>query len=70
MDGWSTFRPYSFPAISLATAAWVTSASSNTFFVDVEGTLSDPAVQNALKGISEEAATLRVLGNYEAQTDK
>lgn len=40
------------------------------FFVDVEGTLSDPAVQNALKGISEEAATLRVLGNYEAQTDK
>ena len=27
-------------------------------------------VQNALKGISEEAATLRVLGNYEAQTDK
>ena len=33
-------------------------------------TLSDPAVQNALKGISEEAATLRVLGNYEAQTDK
>jgi chorismate mutase/prephenate dehydratase len=34
------------------------------------GTLSDPAVQNALKGISEEAATLRVLGNYEAQTDK
>ena len=40
------------------------------FFVDVEGTLSDPAVQNALKGISEEAANLRVLGNYEAQTDK
>ena len=36
------------------------------FFVDVEGNLSDPAVQNALKGIAEEAATLRILGNYEA----
>ena len=40
------------------------------FFVDVEGNLSDPAVQNALKGIAEEAATLRILGNYEAQTEK
>ncbi len=34
------------------------------FFVDLEGSLSDPAVQNALKGISEEAARLRILGNY------
>ena len=34
------------------------------FFVDVEGNLSDPAVSNALRGISEEAAFLRVLGNY------
>ena len=40
------------------------------FFVDVEGNLSDPAVQNALKGIAEEAATLRILGNYEAKTEK
>ena len=40
------------------------------FFVDVEGNLSDSAVQNALKGIAEEAATLRILGNYEAQTEK
>lgn len=36
------------------------------FFVDVEGNLDDPAVQNALRGIKEEAAFMRVLGNYEA----
>lgn len=36
------------------------------FFVDVEGNLDDPAVQNALRGIREEAAFLRVLGNFEA----
>ena len=34
------------------------------FFVDVEGNLSEPAVENALRGIKEEAAFLRVLGNY------
>lgn len=34
------------------------------FFVDVEGSLGDAAVQNALKGISEEAVSMRVLGNY------
>lgn len=34
------------------------------FFVDIEGRLDDPAVNNALKGIAEESATLRVLGNY------
>ena len=36
------------------------------FFVDVEGNLDDPAVQNALRGIKEEAAFMRVLGNFEA----
>ncbi len=34
------------------------------FFVDVEGNIEDPAVKNALRGISEEAKVLRVLGNY------
>lgn len=34
------------------------------FFVDIEGRLDDPAVNNALRGIAEEAAGLRILGNY------
>ena len=34
------------------------------FFVDIEGNLEDPAVRNALRGIQEESAYLRVLGNY------
>lgn len=34
------------------------------FFVDVEGNLSDTAIQNALRCISEEAANMRILGNY------
>lgn len=34
------------------------------FFVDVEGFLGDAAIQNALKGISEEAVSMRILGNY------
>ncbi len=34
------------------------------FFVDVEGNLDEPAVQNALRGIKEEAAFMRVLGNF------
>lgn len=34
------------------------------FFVDAEGSLSDASIQNALKGIAEEAVTLRILGNY------
>lgn len=34
------------------------------FFVDFEGNLSDPGVRNALYGISEEAISLKVLGNY------
>lgn len=34
------------------------------FFVDVEGNLSDIAIQNALYTISSEAANMRILGNY------
>lgn len=34
------------------------------FFVDVEGNLSDIAIQNALRSVSEEAANMRILGNY------
>lgn len=35
-----------------------------SFFIDVTGNLMDPAVKNALKGIREEAADFRILGNY------
>ena len=34
------------------------------FFVDFDGNLWDSAVQNALKGLKEEARKLRILGNY------
>ncbi len=34
------------------------------FFVDIEGRLDDPEVSNALKGLAEETAGLRILGNY------
>lgn len=34
------------------------------FFVDIEGRLDEPAVANALKGVFEEAANVRILGNY------
>lgn len=34
------------------------------FFVDIEGNLSDASIQNSLKSISEEAANMRILGNY------
>lgn len=34
------------------------------FFVDLEGNLGDASIQNALKGISEEALNMRILGNY------
>ena len=34
------------------------------FFVDVEGSLSDPAMQNALTGIAQEAVSMRILGCY------
>lgn len=34
------------------------------FFVDLEGNLNDEAVQNALTGLSEEANSIQILGNY------
>ena len=34
------------------------------FFVDIEGNLSDGAVKNALRGLREEAVSMKVLGNY------
>ena len=34
------------------------------FFIDFEGNLNDPAVRNALRGMREEARSLKVLGNY------
>lgn len=34
------------------------------FFVEIEGNLQDPGVQNALHGIQEEATTCRILGNF------
>lgn len=36
------------------------------FFIDFDGRISDPAVQNALTGIREEASRLKVLGCYKA----
>ncbi len=34
------------------------------FFIDFEGSLSDSAVRNALRGLREEAKMLRILGSY------
>lgn len=34
------------------------------FFVDFEGNLADSAVKNALRGLRDEAANMRILGNY------
>lgn len=34
------------------------------FFVEFEGKLTDGAVQNALKGLKEEASAVKLLGNY------
>ena len=34
------------------------------FFVDFEGNLADGAVKNALRGLREEARSLKILGNY------
>lgn len=34
------------------------------FFVELEGKLSDGAVQNALKGLVEESNSVKILGNY------
>lgn len=38
------------------------------FFVDFEGNLDDSAVRNALRGIEQESARLRILGNYESKS--
>lgn len=34
------------------------------FFIDFDGNMADPAVKNAIRGLREEARTLRILGNY------
>lgn len=34
------------------------------FFVDFEGNLADGAVKNAIRGLREEAKSLKILGNY------
>lgn len=34
------------------------------FFIDIEGNLDEPSVQNALRGIREEAKSMRILGNF------
>ncbi|MGN0369740.1 MAG: prephenate dehydratase [Butyrivibrio sp.] len=34
------------------------------FFVDFDGNLAEPGVRNALRGISEESNTMKLLGNY------
>ncbi len=34
------------------------------FFVDIDGSLADTAVKNALKGLQKEALNLKILGNY------
>ena len=34
------------------------------FFIDFEGTFEDTAVQNALRGLSEETTSLKILGTY------
>jgi chorismate mutase/prephenate dehydratase len=34
------------------------------FFVDFEGNIDDAPVMNALRGIQEEAISIKLLGNY------
>jgi chorismate mutase/prephenate dehydratase len=34
------------------------------FFIDIEGSLEDSAVKNALRGLREEAKMMKILGNY------
>lgn len=34
------------------------------FFVDIEGNLGDPSIQNAIRSVSEETTNMRILGNY------
>lgn len=36
------------------------------FFMDVEGNLDEPSVQNALRGVREEAKSMRILGNFKS----
>ena len=40
------------------------------FFIDFEGNLADSAVINALRGLREEAASLRILGNYRVSREQ
>lgn len=37
------------------------------FFVDVSGNINDPAIQNAVRGLSQEAIRFRILGNYKTR---
>ena len=37
------------------------------FFVDLTGNINDPAIQNALRGLSQEAVNFRILGNYRSR---
>lgn len=34
------------------------------FFIDIEGNLSDASVKNALRGLRDEAKSMKILGNY------
>jgi len=34
------------------------------FFIDFEGSLEEPAVRNALRGLRDEARSMKILGNY------
>lgn len=34
------------------------------FFIDIDGNLSDSAVKNALRGLRQESANMKILGNY------
>ena len=34
------------------------------FFIDFDGNMEDPAVKNAIRGLREEARSLKILGNY------
>jgi chorismate mutase/prephenate dehydratase len=34
------------------------------FFIDFEGNLADSAVKNALRGLRDEARSMKILGNY------
>lgn len=37
------------------------------FFIDVSGNINDPAIQNAVRGLSQEARNFRILGNYKTR---